>query len=214
MIRAFKFLALSLAIAAAFPAGAATIGFDVAQAGYNPTPGVVQEVKDQFGSLGVVFRDVDSPGHGAIAGRCGPGNGPVALFGFGNDYDGCGDTTPNLDIVFVDPSNISAAGYTTSFSIYNYDGLVRASAYDSLGSLLGMTHTFTGSLSLNGIGNISRVNLRSLDLNPTTMDTLEFGEVNAVAAAVPEPSTYALMFGGFAAVAAVVRKRKSHTLSL
>lgn len=184
-------------------AQAETITFDVAQAAYVPTPGVTQEVTDQFASLGVLFRDRSSVGHGATLGRCGPGDGPVALFGFGADFPGCGDTTPDLDILFVDPTNSANAGFTTSFSIFNYDGLVKATAYDLNGIELGSTQTYAGELSFSGIGNISRVNLLSLDQDPTTMDTLTFGTVTA---AVPEPESIALLVAGLLMVG-VARKR-------
>lgn len=185
------------------------IGFDVAQAGYTPTPGVIQEVTNQFGSLGVIFRDQKSPGRGATLGKCGPGNGPVAFFGFGNDFAGCGDTRPNIDIDFVNPLDNSQDGYTTSFSIFNFDGLIKATAFDSLGGILGTTQLFNGSLSFSGIGNISRVNLVSLDNDPTTMDDLQFEEVVGTNSAVPEPATWAMMLVGFGFAGAAMRRRQT-----
>ncbi len=203
----FKSMSVSLASAffALSVAQAETITFDVAQAGYTPTPGVTQEVADQFASLGVLFRDRVAVGHGATVGQCGPGAGPVSLFGYGADFPGCGNTTPNLDILFVDPTNAANAGFTTSFSIYNYDGLVKATAYDRNGLELGSTQTYSGSLSFAGIGNISRVNLLSLDRDPTTMDTLTFGPV---AAAVPEPEMFLMAAAGLLVVGAARRTSK------
>jgi len=199
----------------ATPASAAVvaIGFDVAQAGYTPTPGVIQEVTNQFGSLGVIFRDQKSPGRGATLGRCGPGNGPVAFFGFGNDFAGCGDTQPNIDIDFVDPFNNALDGFTTSFSIFNFDGLIKATAYDALGGILGTTQTFNGALAFSGIGNISRVNLVSLDQDPTTMDDLSFEGVIGVGSAVPEPATWAMMLAGFGMAGAAMRRRQNVRVS-
>ncbi|MBI5084236.1 MAG: PEP-CTERM sorting domain-containing protein [Acidobacteria bacterium] len=190
---------------ATLSAAPVSIGFEVPQGTYVPTPGVTQELTNQFSSLGIIFQDISSPGRGAIAGQCGPGNGLVSLFGFGADFAGCGDTTPNLDIVFVDPSNPLNPAYTTSFSILNTDGTLQLSAYDIFGNLLGSTSNFSGTLSLSGIGQIARVNLLSLDQNPTTMDDLNFEAVTPFAP-VPEPGTWGLLTLGFGALA--LRKRR------
>lgn len=203
-------VALAAAVfATAPPVAAATvsIGFDVAQAGYTPTPGVIQNVANEFASLGVVFRDQKSPGFGATLGNCGPGNGPVSFFGYGNDYFGCGDTRPNIDIDFVDPTNMALDGTTTSFSIFNFDGLIEATAYGVSNNVLGTTSTYTGVLSFSGIGAISRVNLRSIDLDPTTMDDLSFEMVIGVNS-VPEPAAWTLMIGGFGLTGAAMRRRR------
>lgn len=199
-------VALAASIAPATASAAVSISFDVAQAGYTPTPGVTQEVTNQFGSLGVIFRDQKTPGRGATLGQCGPGNGPVSFFGFGNDFPGCGDTRPDIDIDFVNPTNNLLDGYTTSFSIFNFDGLIKATAYDALNNVLGTTQTSAGLLSLSGIGNISRVNLVSLDNDPTTMDDLTFGDVVGVGA-VPEPAAWAMMLAGFGLVGSAMRRR-------
>jgi hypothetical protein len=204
------FSAALLASTASTNAMAATvfIGFDSSQAGYTPTPGVIQNVSNQFGSLGVIFRDQKTPGQGATLGRCGPGNGPVAFFGFGNDFAGCGDTQPDIDIDFVNPLNNALDGFTTSFSILNFDGLIRATAFDSAGAVLGFVQNTSGVLSLSGIGNISRVNLQSIDQDPTTLDDLNFEAVIGVNGAVPEPASWALMIAGFGLVGSAMRRRK------
>ena len=195
--------------AAASPAQAATvlINFDVAQAGYTPTPGVIQHVTNQFGSLGVIFRDQKSLGKGASLGQCGPGNGAVSFFGFGNNGT-CGDYTPNIDIDFVDPINNGLDGYTTSFSIFNFDGLIQATAFDAMGAVLGTTQNESGLLTLSGIGNISRVNLKSLDQNPTTMDDLQFESV--MGSAIPEPATWIMMLMGFGLIGAAMRRKRQN----
>lgn len=198
------FLACTTALTlAATPVHAETITFDSAVAAFTPTPGVTQEVTTQFASLGVIFEDRNTPGRGAIIGRCGPGEGSGALFGYGADYPGCGDTTPNFDIVFVLPTDLTIAGVTDAFSIQNYDGLIRASAYDVHGALLGTTQTTSGLLNFSGIGAIHRVNLLSLDGDPTTLDTLSF---NTVTAAVPEPEAALLVVAGLLCVAGLRRK--------
>lgn len=194
---------------AAANAAVVTITFDSAVANYTPTPGVIQNVKSEFAPLGIVFNDLKTPGEGATLGQCGPGSGPVSFFGHGNDFPGCGDTQPNIDIDFVNPGNSALDGYTTFFSIWNYDGLVEATAFDGLGNILGTRQTASGALTFSGIGNISRVNLKSLDNDPTTMDTLEFEAVIGVGNAVPEPATWAMMISGLAMVGFSMRRRRA-----
>lgn len=211
-----KLLLAASALAAAMPAQAAlvSIGFDDAQAGYTPQAASArQEVVSQFSSLGVVFADQSSPGRGVTIGKCGPGNGPLSLFGYGADFDFCGDTTPNFDIKFVDPNNAAAGGYTTYVSLMNFDGLIKLTAYDAGGNQLGSVQAFSGNLVLSGIGNISRVNVLSLDQDPTTLDDLAFEAVQAIAPGVPEPATWAMMIGGFGFVGAAARRRVRSAVS-
>lgn len=202
--------ALTLSAAPAF-AAEVLITFDEVQANYVPTPGTKQEITNQFAPLGVLFSDVSTPGRGAIAGKCGPGEGAVALFGFGNN-GGCGDYTPNLDILFVNPLDSLSSGYTTAFSILNFDGLIQATAFDSQGNLLGTTSNYSGLLSFSGIGNISRVNLLSIDQDPTTLDTLRFEQVLGISGAVPEPTTWMLMMLGMAGIGFSMRRKDKQTL--
>ncbi len=197
---------LGLAVPAGFLSAATVfIGFEVNQGNYVPTPGTPQEVTNQFAPLGIVFSDVDSPGHGAVLGKCGPGNGAVALFGYGFN-SGCGDYTPNLDILFVDPTNESNPAFTTAFSVFNFDGLIRLSAYDIDGVLLGSTQSSSGLLSLSGIGQIARVNLLSVDQDPTTLDDITFESVTPLVQQIPEPASLLLLGSGLALVA--LRKRR------
>lgn len=182
-----------------------TVTFDDPVANYTPTPGVAQDVTDEFAPLGFIFQDANNPAFGATLGRCGPGDGPVSLFGHGADFGGCGDTTPNLNILFVDPSNSSNRAFTTSFSIFNFDGLIKMTAYDINDVELGSTQLFNGLLSLSGIGQIARINLVSLDQDPTTMDTMTFEAVTPIT--VPEPASFALVALGAVGMAFTRRRR-------
>lgn len=205
-----KMMIAAAALVSALPVQAATvtIGFDAAQAGYTPQSAQNrQEVTNQFASLGVVFADQKSPGRGVTIGNCGPSDGPLALFGFGADFDFCGDTRPNFNINFVDPANAAAGGYTTMVSLLNFDGLIKLTAFDANGAELGSTQAFNGTLTLSGIGNISRVNVQSLDQDPTTLDNLAFESVLAVGPGVPEPATWAMMIAGFGLAGAAMRRR-------
>jgi len=199
------FLAFIAVLLSPMAANATTITFDVAEGNYTPTPGVIQNVTDEFAPLGVIFQDALDPLLGATLGNCGPGNGPVSLFGAGNDFPGCGDTTPDLNILFVNPLDSSQAAWTDSVSIFNFDGLIKMTAFDFLGNELGSTQLFSGLLSLSGIGQISMINLLSLDQDPTTMDDLTFGDLTPIG--VPEPGTLALLGIGLFGMG-LARRRK------
>lgn len=197
---------LSLCFVAPSIAATITVTFDTAVGNYTPTPGAIQNVKNEFAPLGFIFEDVADPTKGATLGKCGPGDGPVSLFGYGNDFAGCGKTTPNLNVLFVDPNNSFNRAYTTSFSIFDTDGLIKLTAYDILGQVLGSAQASSGTISLSGIGNIAKVNIFSVDNDPTTLDTLTFSSVTALQAQVPEPTTIALLGLGLLGVATSRRK--------
>ena len=200
-------VAVTIAFSLLFASGAFAdqifISFEERQGNYIPTPGVLQEVTDQFVPLGLTFRDRKSPGRGGILGQCGIGFGQVSLFGFGNDFSGCGDTRPDLDVLFVDPTDPARAAFTDAFSIVNTDGLLQLSAYDRDGVLLGSTSAFDGVLSVSGVGRIFRINLLSIDQDPTTLDNITFNAVTPV----PEPTTIMLLLSGLGLGVGVARRR-------
>jgi hypothetical protein len=209
--KSLKIFLSSVTLLTSFFANASliTITFDDIIADYTPTPGVTQDVTDEFSSLGIVFQDVLDPSLGATLGNCGPGDGPVSLFGHGNDFAGCGDTTPNLNILFVDPSNSNNQAYTSLFSVFNFDGLIKMTAFDMNNVELGSVQASSGLLSLSGIGNISRINLLSLDQDPTTLDTISFESVTAISNDIPEPSTLAIFALGMIGLASRRFKKQS-----
>ena len=199
----------SAGITSAANAAPVTVTFEDAVGTYTPTPGSTQDVKNEFASLGFIFEDISDPSQGATLGKCGPGNGAVSLFGFGNDFAGCGDTTPDLRIIFVDPADGTSPAYTTSVSLLNTDGLIEMSAFDIFGNLLGSVSNSSGILSLSGIGQIAMLTIISLDQDPTTLDDLTFEMVTPFdGSEIPGPAAFVLFGTGMAAFNLMRRRKK------
>ena len=199
-----------------------TITFDAPQAGYTPSPqAVTQNVYDQFASLGILFRTPGNYSLGATVGDCtgGVGSDPVHLYGSGSSFAGCGDTTPNIDFLFVDPTNSTVASFTTAFSLLVTDGSgTILTAYDALGNILGIATTTSGfneRIGISGVGDIARVNVTT-PADATAYDDLQFADVASVGA-VPEPGTWAMILLGFGAVGFSMRRsarRRGHLLQI
>jgi hypothetical protein len=177
-----------------------SITFDTPIAGYTPT-GLQQALTTQFDSLGLRIVDVGNGNVAPSTGDCtgGVGSDPFHLYGAigqGDFFGGCGDTTPNLDFLFFSPGNPAQAGYTTSFSILITDGGDTVlTAYGLNGSLLATVNSVSSSnetLSVSGVGPISRVNVRT-PFDSTAYDDLAFESVQTVGTNVPVPSTLALI---------------------
>jgi PEP-CTERM motif len=214
----FRIRSLALAATTLLSLGAqadsVSITFDVAQAGYVPgAQGVPQDISNQFASLGLLLTDVEH-GTAASIGDCtgGVGSDPHHLYGArgrGDQFGSCGDTTPNLDFLFVNPADSMQAAYTTAFSLLVTDGSDTVmTAYDMFGAVLGSISTgnngFNQRIGLSGIGQIARINVRTAS-DYTAYDDLEYEEVQAFGA-VPEPASFAL--AGLALLA-LARSRKT-----
>jgi hypothetical protein len=215
-------LAASSAVFGSAAQATVTITFDTPQAGYTPSAQfVTQDISDQFASLGILFRTTGNYALGATVGDCtgGVGSDPVHLYGSGSDYPGCGDTTPNIDFLFVDPTNSAVASFTTAFSLLVTDGSGTVlTAYDALGNVLGIataTSGFNERIGISGVGDIARVNVTT-PADPTAYDDLQFADVASVGA-VPEPGTWAMMLLGFGTVGFAMRRsarRRVHLLQI
>lgn len=215
----FRVLVLSLAMVfvtlESASAALVSINFDSAQANYTPlAQGVTQVVTNQFAPLGILFRNGASSTQGVVVGDTtgGVGSDPVHLYG--NNGAGGYDTTPDINVYFVDPANSSLPGYTDFFRMMVTDGHpTTMTAYDTNGFVLGVANT-TGSpsqgefISLSGIGQISRINIVTPG-NQTGYDDISFNEVQPLSANVPEPATMTIWaIGALGLAGAAYRRRK------
>lgn len=202
-----KLFTIALTLIAALDqvnAAPVAISFDSPQASYVPTaPNVTQFVSNQFASLGIIFIDAETNGSPSV-GDCtgGVGSDPFHLYGGTPLITGCGDTTPNINFVFVDPNNISNPGYTTDFSLLITDGSgTILTAFDITGNLLGSITTANGfneRIGISGVGKISRVNVRT-PFDATAYDDLIFEAVQSFEShSVPEPHPIGLLALGLA----------------
>ncbi len=119
-----------------------------------------------------------------------------------------------ITITFFDPANPALFGVTDFVRIRGdfipIAGTATMTAFDALGNTLGSvtdTDKSTGvDLVLGGAG------IHSVVLTQTSatigLDNLEFDTVVGIAAAVPEPETYALMLAGLGALGWAARRGK------
>ncbi len=99
----------------------------------------------------------------------------------------------------------SALGATSSVPVGTYDGSAPLGFDDAFANASfsrGVFQLQAGSYSIGG-SLLQSVQFDGFDLDATT------GAVRLTTSAIPEPSSTALMFGGLAAVALLVRRRKS-----
>ena len=115
-------LAALVLLGVAGTANSTLINFDVDQAAFvaplagSGNAGLV-EVKDQFASLGVLFRDLDFPTLGPIA-RNTLFGGSLPNLIYSNDGFGFFDTLTRVELIFVDPLDKTIPGFVNDISIF------------------------------------------------------------------------------------------------
>ena len=113
------------------------------------------------------------------------------------------------DSPFSDGSGVGLSTGGDAVNVFNASGVLQANVVfkDSPGSA--PYATFDNALGLNGV-TISK--LSAIGVNgafAAAQDASEIGSPGSIAAAVPEPSTYALMLAGLGLVGFIARKRKA-----
>ena len=206
-------------------------GVPTAQADPNPLPGNFFNVNSP---RGVVF---STPGTGFLV-SANAGDSAPALFGFANEFQVFSPqrlfTAVNsnvTDVQFFSPGT-STAATTSAFGLVFVDvegaGLTTLQFFDTNNALIySRSALVAGNQGLSFLGatitggSISRVRITSgLNTivsngvlgNPNddvvVMDDFLYAEPIQFTAAIPEPSTYALMLAGLGALGFVARRRK------
>ena len=190
--KALIFAAAGLCLGATPALAATTIDFETD--GMGATPVVNAPLGANYADLGLVFTDAEYK-------RCGGGC-PTPISGF---FISSVDFSSPFSVLFSSTAN------AFSFSnVTNSSGT--ASAFDAMGNLL-------SSVNFSGF-NIGAPDSNNFSLSGANIKTITFSgdqygvdnfsfSLNDVQSGVPEPSTWALMLLGFAAIGGALRNRKS-----
>ena len=203
-------LTLSLFLGSAFSVSAATvIDFDSLSGG--PIFGG-ELVTHQYTALGVTFVDTHSGGahaNNTLTSRIGASSAPNVLW---IDQGGGSSSGHYLEILFSTPvvslSTLFGTSLSADITLDIYNGTTLLNSQTMVGG------TFIGDVRSGNIGYTSVLDITSVRLysQPVGTDTsFNFNIDNvAIMSAVPEPSTYVLMFAGLAVmIGAVARRRTS-----
>jgi len=119
-----------------------------------------------------------------------------------------GNKPAGLQIGFYSGSGVGLSAGGDQVNIFNAAGVRQANVAFGASDAAAPFRTFDNAQGLNGTISL----LSAAGTNgafAAAGDAAEIGSPGTIAAAVPEPSTYALMIGGLLAVATVARKRKA-----
>jgi hypothetical protein len=142
------------------------------------------------------------------------------------DITGAGNTSP-ADGVYQDVATVAGQTYTLRFLLGNADGsqnpvyTLPSSVGVSIdgGSVTTLTNAAVTPLGINwatkyysftATGTTTRVAFSNT--TPASPITDNFAGLDAVSLSVPEPAQWALMFGGFGLIGAMVRRRRSNVV--
>ena len=118
-------------------------------------------------------------------------------------------------ITFFDPANTASMGVTDFVQMRGdfiaIPGTATMNAYDAFGGLLGSVTDTDNDLGVNLSLAFAGIHAFTLTQTSATigLDNLAFDTVTAVAPAVPEPETYALMLAGVGVLARVARRQRA-----